>query len=364
MNVENRAVVRGREPLRVVGTDFTGMDHFCQIARPLNTDVGYCFMLTYTLTEEDLASVRFGISPLCEMGLSLRAIKDPARFPLQLPWLRRIEAAWVQLDVDVLSALIDERLWTPDLLNPRPVSPLTRIDQELDAFRATDPREFIRQVEALHGELPQALKGDPAHALHRTAQALEGYWDSCFRPHWNRMRALLEADIAHRGRQIARSGLSAMLNTISPTVSFARAAVSIRLRNPVNISQPVDGQGITLVPTIFTDRASAPTDATEPPMILYEARGQGAMWEPETLATDAGAIRILGLTRAALLTALSEPASSTELGMRMGVTTSAVNQHLRALQVGRLVNSTRHGRSMLYFRSELGSAVLGSDATI
>jgi len=83
------------------------------------------------------------------------------------------------------------------------------------------------------------------------------------------------------------------------------------------------------------------------------------MWEPETVASDVGAVELLGATRAALLTALSEPASSTELSIRFGVTPSAVNQHLRALRVGRLVTSTRYGHSVLYLRSELGAALLG-----
>jgi hypothetical protein len=75
-------------------------------------------MLRYVLTEDDVGSVRFGISPLCELGLSLRAIREPARFPLQLGWLRRTEDARTRLDLPTLSGLIDERMWTPDFLNP------------------------------------------------------------------------------------------------------------------------------------------------------------------------------------------------------------------------------------------------------
>ena len=56
-------------------------------------------MLRYLLTEDDVGSVRFGISPLCELGLSLRAIREPARFPLQLGWLRRTEEARAHLDM-------------------------------------------------------------------------------------------------------------------------------------------------------------------------------------------------------------------------------------------------------------------------
>lgn len=318
-------------------------------------------MLVYTLTESDLGDVRFGISPLCEMGVSLRALKDPARYPLQLPWLRRTEPRRSGLDIDALMALIDDRLWTPDFLNPRPTSPMTRIEDDLDGLRRVDPAQFVRQLTELHGSIPLALRGDPKRALERSALALEEYWESCFQPYWLRMRTILEADIVYRGRRIAQDGLANMINGVSTTMSFAGNAISIRLRNPLDRIQPVAGLGITLVPTIFTTGVSAPLDRTEPPMIMYAARGQGAMWEPETAASDAGAVLLLGATRAALLTALAEPASSTELSIRFGVTASAVNQHLRALKIGRLVNSTRYGHSVLYLRSELGTALLGID---
>src|SRR4029453_8066315 len=95
------------------------------------------------LTEDDVGSVRFGLSPLCELGLSLRAIKEPARFPLQLGWLRRTEEARNRLARPPFMALIDERMWTPDFLTPRPTSPLTRLDEELAGLAAT-PAEVFR----------------------------------------------------------------------------------------------------------------------------------------------------------------------------------------------------------------------------
>jgi len=316
-------------------------------------------MLRYTLAESDLGDIRFGLSPLCEMGLSLRSVREPARYPLQLSWLRRTEERRARLDTEVLDALIDDRLWTPDFLNPRPESPLTRIDDELEGLRRSDPDRFVRQLVTLHGSMPAVFAGDPRRALPRTADALEAYWRTCFEPYWTRMRTILEADIVYRGRQVAQAGLAGMLNDLSPTIAFADNVIAITKRQPVEVTFAIAGRGVTLVPTMFTSRASAPIDGAELPIIMYPARGQGAMWQPETASSDAGAIGLLGATRAALLTALAEPASSTELGIRFGVTTSAVNQHLRALRAGRLVTSARYGHSVLYLRSELGSALLG-----
>ena len=95
---------------------------------------------------------------------------------------------------------------------------------------------------------------------------------------------------------------------------------------------------------------------------MYPARGQGAMWGAEQVVNPRAVANVLGETRASLLTALVSPASSTELGIRFGVSASAVNQHLRALRDVGLVTSTRYGHSMLYLRSELGSALLGGEA--
>lgn len=316
-------------------------------------------MLRYVLNESDVASVRFGISPLCELGLSLRAIRDPSRFPLQLPWLRRTEAARADLDLDALTALIDDRLWTPDFLNPRPTSPLTRLDEELDALRHLPADEFERDLVGVHGRVPEVFAGSRRVAVRRLVDALSELWAATFEPYWPRMHAVLEADVVYRGRQIAQSGLATMLNGISSTVDYEGGVVSVRLKDPNDRVQHIDGLGLTLVPTMFTRRGSAPV-GDGPPMIMYPARGQGALWEAESVANPAAVAAVLGEPRARLLSALGDPASSTELGVRFGVTASAVNQHLRALRGAGLVVSTRYGHSMLYLRSELGSSLLAA----
>ncbi|AWB85556.1 ArsR/SmtB family transcription factor [Mycetocola zhujimingii] len=314
-------------------------------------------MLRYQLSESDLGGVRFGISPLCELGLSLRSIRDPGRYPLQLPWVLRTEDARRSLDTEVLAALVNDRLWTPDFLNPRPDSPLTRIENELARLEALPAADFLRGVLSVHPDLPAVFAGPPDRAIRRMVSALREYWDACFRPHWPRMRAILESDIVHRGRVVALDGLAVMLNGVSSAVTYENGVVSIALAAPENRTEHTDGLGLTLVPTMFTRRASAPVEAGQAPLVMYPARGQGAMWEPETLAPEGALVSLIGSRRTALLRALGSPASSTELGIRFGISTSAVNQHLRVLADNGLVTSTRHGHSVLYFRSELGQAL-------
>ncbi|MET4156857.1 DUF5937 family protein [Agromyces sp. PvR057] len=316
-------------------------------------------MLRYVLNEDDVGAVRFALSPLCELGLSLRAIREPARFPLQLGWLRRTEEARERLDMRVLGALIDERMWTPDFLNPRPASPLTRLEDEFRVLAATPPDVFRSDLVAVHGFVPDVLAGSTSQALRRIIRALRQLWETCFEPYWPRMRAVLEADVVYRGRQIAQAGVASMLNGLSPRIAYDHGVVSVRLADPNDRTLAIDGNGLTLMPTMFTRRASAPV-GDGPPMILYSARGQGALWEAEPVANPAAVAAVLGETRASLLAALGDPASSTELGVRFGVSASAVNQHLRVLRDAGLLVSTRYGRSVLYLRSELGSALLES----
>jgi DNA-binding transcriptional ArsR family regulator len=316
-------------------------------------------MLTYELDEDDVGAVRLALSPLCELGLSIRALTRPELYPLQLPWVRLTEEARRELDQDALLALVNDGLSTPDFLNPRPTSPLTRIDEELDALRHLHADRFRQQLVEVHGEVPAPFRGDPRRAIDRMVDALAAYWSVAFAPHWPRMRRILEADIVYRGREVARAGLTGMLNGISPNLRFADRVLSVTLHTRIHRHEVIGGHGLTLVPTMFSRRVSAPIAGGEPPMILYAARGQGVMWEAGEAVDDRALVALIGRTRSTLLHAIAEPASSTELAARFGVTTTAVNQHLRALRDARLLTSARYGRSVLYFRTDLGNALLG-----
>ncbi|MFI5895055.1 helix-turn-helix domain-containing protein [Actinoplanes sp. NPDC051513] len=306
----------------------------------------------YRLVGQDLADVRFAISPLNELVLSLHAWRDPGRYPLHLPWIRDLERARDRLDAEMLFELVNDALWTPDFLNPRPRTPLTRLEDEFRLVAATPADVVARDLRMLHG---------PDHRpppLHRVIEALAGYWELCFAPHWPRMRALLEGDVTHRGREIAQRGLAAMFAGLAGRVRMTDDVVEVRLTSAgIDYERPTTG-GLTLVPSMWTSSASVPISPSEPPMIIYLARGVGTLWEAQPLPAPGALAALLGAHRAGLLATLDTPASSTELAARLGVTTTAVNQHLRALRAGGLLVSTRHGRSVLYRRSEVADRLL------
>ncbi|MET9227901.1 DUF5937 family protein [Lentzea sp. NPDC003310] len=305
-------------------------------------------MIEFELGESDLADVRFAVSPLGELTLSLRVLKDPAKYPLHVPWLRRVR----DVDTEVLLALSTERGWTPDFLSPRPRTPFTRIEDEFAAVRELPAHALRRDYRAVFGDVPDALRDRG-----RVLAALETYWHVALAPSWDRMRAVLEADIAHRGRETARRGLAAMFAGISGRITYEPPVVQVRIAG-APARRIAGGQGLVLVPSVFARRTAVPVDADAPPVLIYAARGAGTVWETG-LGKGADALAgVLGRVRADLLTGLAEPGSSTDLALRAGVTTSAVNQHLRALRDAGLLASQRHGRSVVYARTELGDALV------
>ncbi|HWM05640.1 MAG TPA: DUF5937 family protein [Actinophytocola sp.] len=320
-------------------------------------------MIEYELEGMDLGEVRFAISPLNELTLSLRTIRDPGRYPLHLPWLRLTEHVRGHLDHDLLLALTDARLWTPDFLNPRPVTPLARLEDELAALREVPARVVREDIAEVHPDgLPAPLRGRPDRLVRRIVRALSDYWDACFAPWWPRMRAVLQADIVHRGHVIGRDGLAAMFAGLSPRVSLTGNVVRIELSSTMTYRRSTADVGLTLVPTLFNRNASTPISPDEPPMVMYGARGIGALWETEAPATGGALVGLIGQARARLLTLLGEPASSTELAVRLGVTPTAVNQHLRAMRAAGLLTTARHGRSVLYLRTDLGDRLIATAA--
>lgn len=116
-------------------------------------------MIRYHLEPSDVSAIRFGISPLSELGLGLRAFRAPDRYPLQQPWLDRIAAVRPLLDDEVLLGLVDERRWVADFVNPRPASPLTSFDEELRALGRLPRARIVADLERVHGTVPPVFTG-------------------------------------------------------------------------------------------------------------------------------------------------------------------------------------------------------------
>ncbi|MGC5014559.1 helix-turn-helix domain-containing protein [Streptosporangium sp. DT93] len=311
-------------------------------------------MISFELGVEDLADTRFALSPLHETVYSLRVLRDPGLHALHLPWRASVLARLDPRDAGPLAALVGRRLALPDFLTPRPTAFATSLREAMSLVRGTPPRIVRRDLEGalIEGPIPA---GDASAARFRddTCDLLRRYWELAVEPVWPRMRLLLEADMTYRARQLAVGGARLLFADMHPNLRWHEGVLHIDKmigRHRVAAS----GRGLLLMPSVFAHKPAPPVSPEEPPLLTYPGRAVATLWSPAP-APDATALTsLLGAPRAALLGLLAEPLPTVELARRLGVTPSAVSQHLRVLYATGLVTRARDGRHVLYRRSPLG----------
>ncbi|MEU1507367.1 ArsR family transcriptional regulator [Kitasatospora sp. NPDC005748] len=325
-------------------------------------------MHRFRLDLADLATTWFACSPIQEAALSLRMWTHPGVYPLQSAAFERLRPSFERLDSGLLLSLVAANRWIPDFLTPRPSVPAPDFRAELAVVRALPPEQLRAELEQTflpHGRpLPAPLAaglGDPVRLLARIADALEEYWERCLAPAWwPRARAVLEADLVYRARVLSQQGAAALFADLDHRLHWADGLLSINRRwTDWDGEITVDGRGLVLVPTFFARGAITMISNDRPPQISYPARGRAGMAAPTAPVTPRALELLLGAPKARLLALLAEPASTTELAYRLGVTPGAVSQHLAVLHRTGLVTRARHGRSVLYGRSPLGDELTG-----
>lgn len=321
-------------------------------------DLGWGYIvLTYVLTSADLEDIRFAVSPAAETVLSLRALQDPGRFPLQLPWVRAVQPRLEALDWDVLRWLVNETMGSPDFLTPRPTSPLTRLDDELAVIAAVDRATYERQLIAVDGEIPERLAWPDG--VGRIADALRGYWDAVMAPYWQRMRAILTADISYRGHVVTQHGTGAMLDDLGPAIGYRDGRLRVDRVSDPSRTERVGGRGLVLQPTLFGPHAVIPFDIGAEPLLGYPPRGQGRLWSVVAPPSRRDVELLVGTPRARILALLDHPRTTTDLATSLEVTPSAVSQQLQLLRRTGLVEPQRTGKLVLYRRTELADLLTG-----
>ncbi len=191
----------------------------------------------------------------------------------------------------------------------------------------------------------------PARAA--VADALEAYWDLLLAPHWPRMRAVLDADVAYRGRQLANGGAAALFADLDGRLRWDGRTLHIDGHHD-DLDIDVAGRGLPLTPSLFARGTIGLVDQALPPYLTYPARGRAELWDGPPSAAAPILAALLGGSRARLLADLDEPSSTTELARRHGLSPGSVSQHLQVLHRAGLLRRSRAGRTVFYRRSLLG----------
>jgi hypothetical protein len=308
--------------------------------------------LVLRFRSEDLLQCRFAISPLNETTDALRSLFRPSAAAYHLPWQRQARDLLPSLGLEPLLTILAVRGYQPDFLNPAPDSPFTQIDAELDRVRATPPDKVAAELTQCLGRAWRTPQ-DPEAARDLLADLLQRAWSALVEPWWPRLRDTLDADIAYRARRLADAGVAAVLSDLHPKVSWDGGA--IRFSNTSTYDIDVSGTDLVLIPSAFAGPDAAGI-SYDPPAIIYPARGIHDLWQPSPRSRQ-DLTRLIGRTRAVLLTALAEPASTTGLAARTGLPVSSVSEQLAVLRANGLISTTRTGRFLLHQRTALGAAL-------
>ncbi|GIH18626.1 helix-turn-helix domain-containing protein [Rugosimonospora africana] len=262
---------------------------------------------------------------------------------------------------------------------------------EPDAEPEAAPRAVSPPApDAAPDALPDAvaeLAARPAAGLQAIAAELREAYDRLIAPHWPRIRAVLDADIAYRARRLAAGGVERLFADLHPDLRWHDGRLTLHNWRSGQVSRATAPGGLVLLPVVLgTSYPQVKLHTSTQTTVRYPARGAGTLWSttlrsaalqsagtqsmPEAggcspspqpcsgYAPPGSAIRLLGRHRAELLAALRSPATTTDLARALRVSPSAVSQHLRVLRDSGLVATERSGRSVLYLTTERGLDLL------
>lgn len=322
-------------------------------------------MIRFEFGVEDLARTHFAISPMLELITALRVLREPGQATMHLPWVRTAMPVARRLDLATAFALAPTTGFLPDFLTPPPTTPVASFADELEQVRATDPAQVRAAVRELlagrrRNRALAELLSDPAAGLARLADTLEAFWQEALAPHWPRLRATLDADIAYRAQGLTTGGPIRLFGDIHPSVTWTDGRLEVEIY--WDASTALDGRGLILVPSAMqSQRPACIIDAPWQPTLVYPARGVALLWQTGH-STPAALARVLGRTRATLLEALDAPRSTTELAAGLGLSAGGVSAHLIALRDAGLVTAARQGHAVLYARTPVADQLLASPA--
>jgi len=317
-------------------------------------------MTAFAAQRQDLSTIRFAWSPAWETLLAVRMFIDPRGRPYHQTWHDAMAGEAARLHLAPLFAVNPLRGSVPDFLAPPPHQPAPRFRDQLDEIRATPLEQVTEDLRRCRSTLTGKAQGvldtmlaDPAAARDLLASQMQAAWERLVAPFWPRIQAVLDADVAHRSRQLTDHGLRPMLEEIDARITWGDGTVAVN--DGVDLLVQLRGRGLVLMPSAYTwPTVAAIVDEPWQPTIVYPARGIADLWQQAAPPPDA-LVRLLGRTRALLLARLDRPASTGTLAALHGLSPSGTSRHLIAMRDAGLITGTRHGHEIRYARTRLGT---------
>jgi hypothetical protein len=215
-------------------------------------------------TSDDLVTVRFAVSPVWETQAAVQAFADERGRLYHESWLVAVRGRAARLDLAPLLAVLPRRGYVPDFLTPPPRTSRPGLRSQLAEIRATEPAQVARELE----QCRDTVDDEP----------------------YRRVLTWLLAD---------------------------RSDCTVQ----------VGGRGFLLMPSAYLwPHVAATVEEAWLPTIIYPVTGIAGLWQAP--AAPPGALgRLLGRTRARVLTALDQPLSTTALAAVTKLSPAGVSRH-------------------------------------
>ncbi|NUR92489.1 MAG: winged helix-turn-helix transcriptional regulator [Nonomuraea sp.] len=318
------------------------------------------------VTPQDIVASRFAISPLIETMHAQWVLEGTHAAGVHRAWAERRGDDYRRLAAShpgLRAALVvsgNRGSANVDFIAPPPAGLSVPFERELAAMRATP-------VERAHAEVTQVLSQLPPVApamrelllgpdvVEVLADGFAALWTEIVEPEWPRLHAILEREVVHRAGQLATYGWAVALDDLSPRVSWNPAGwIECEMSHLDDALHRLGGRGLLFLPSSFCPAVGTYLDDAWPYALVYPARGVGA----GIPAAAPGLGRLIGRTRARILTELATPATTTHLAALLGHSLGTTGEHLAALREAGLVTGSRSGRHVLYVRTPLGDSLV------
>lgn len=308
------------------------------------------------LTARDLSRVTFGHSAVWETVACLDALRGRP-LSVHTRTLRRSLTSRSRIAADFLNPLTGVPGWMPEVLTPVPQFATGEVDFDLlGEIRVDAVQHDLERLQRLGPGGPWRRMG-AEEFTQRVTEALIVLWEDLLAPAWRRICAVQTADVNDRLIGLACGGLRRTLNELHPSVRFVDSVLYADLGRPVP-APPRSGAGVCLIPSVFRWNSIVLSVPERGPVLLgYPAAGGGSIWEPDQ-GRSRDLASLIGRTRAAVLTALSEARTTSDLAQEFGFAPSTVSAHLGTLTAAGLVHRRRCGKEVRYVTTTLGGALI------
>jgi len=320
---------------------------------------------SFPLSGEQVRDATFSASPLWELLLSRLALNWPERHAQHAWWIRQVRPADARHSFAehrvVLDALIRPYGWMPGFLMPASLPTPRTWPAERAAVVDAAPDRVRSDLQGLAkrgplSDLVSSMISEPEVALRRVVAAVDAWWELGIEPYWARIADMLDADMQHRRHTLHTLSPQTLFSSIDRRLRWDGTTLHLPSKSGYVCTHPTGG--LTFVPSVFLDhRPMTTSDGPAPRLLFYPARNVGALWSavpspPRHLK------RLLGPSRAQLLTLLATPRTTSGLAELTRLAPASVSFHLGILRDSGLAQSQRSGRNVLYTATSLGMGLV------